>query len=432
MRNLILLLVAFIITGPGIAYSKLYAFHVVLFALIIVHLIDVFKDKTINIKNVDRNSVYFLTFFLIWYILSLLWSLEKSYTLQYIFYLLNGFLIIYFITTYSRTTKKLITLLNVALLTLGIQMIIAFLESYTPFRYPLSNYSINAGIFGRQEFEPTKHTDNILEKIEAIPTGFMGNPNNLATVLILFLPYFLFMKNRKVGIPLSTLLMLIVINTGSRANIIASIFVIFLYIVVFNYKKIKKVLYVIPIALLILVIPLYFMGNIEQTGFNKITNTFKSATSYIKFQSVGEENSIGIRQTLITNGLKGLSESKFIGVGGGASRTLHKDTIGTDASMHNFWIEILVEGGALFFIAFIIWYAYLMIKLYLISLNPVFDQNIKYLSSSTLLSLVGFIPAAISPSSVIYLLPMWFIFALSISIISIVKKTRYIYMQKTY
>ena len=57
------------------------------------------------------------------------------------------------------------------------------------------------------------------------------------------------------------------------------------------------------------------------------------------------------RRELTENGLKALKNSYGIGLGAGGS-TANQERIGPVAgrftSMHNFWIEILVEGGVFF------------------------------------------------------------------------------------
>ena len=56
-----------------------------------------------------------------------------------------------------------------------------------------------------------------------------------------------------------------------------------------------------------------------------------------------------------------------------------------------------------------------------ILVNIVNKKNIflQYMSQSLLLSLMGFIPAAIAASSTIYFFPMWILFGLSISVINL-------------
>ena len=89
--------------------------------------------------------------------------------------------------------------------------------------------------------------------------------------------------------------------------------------------------------------------------------------------------------------------------------------------MHNFWVEILVDGGVLFFLVFMAWYVFIIFKLYTIGIHTKHNKY-KYYSQSLFLSMVSFLPGAISASSVIYELPMWILFGFSIANINNYKR----------
>ena len=89
--------------------------------------------------------------------------------------------------------------------------------------------------------------------------------------------------------------------------------------------------------------------------------------------------------------------------------------------MHNFWIELLVEGGIIFALSGLLWYGSIVYNLFIIfktNTNSIF----KYYSESLFLSMISFIPAAIAASSTIYFFPMWIMFGMAISVISLYKK----------
>ena len=89
--------------------------------------------------------------------------------------------------------------------------------------------------------------------------------------------------------------------------------------------------------------------------------------------------------------------------------------------MTNFWIEILVEGGVIFFSLMIVWYGSIIINLYKIS-RLGSNNEIKYYASALVLTMIGFIPAAVAASSTIYFFPMWIMFGMAIAVISIYRK----------
>ena len=84
--------------------------------------------------------------------------------------------------------------------------------------------------------------------------------------------------------------------------------------------------------------------------------------------------------------------------------------------MHNFWVEILVEGGVFIALLLLLWYLKLIYNLFLVSRNNS-KRNIRYYSNSLILSMIAFLPAAVAASSTIYFFPMWIMFGLSIAVI---------------
>jgi teichuronic acid biosynthesis protein TuaE len=84
--------------------------------------------------------------------------------------------------------------------------------------------------------------------------------------------------------------------------------------------------------------------------------------------------------------------------------------------MHNFWLELLVEGGVIFAVAFGVWYCSLLWRLKSISANSS-SPILRYVGRSLFLGFLGFIFAAVGPSSVIYMLPMWMLVGVALAVI---------------
>ena len=159
----------------------------------------------------------------------------------------------------------------------------------------------------------------------------------------------------------------------------------------------------------------------------EFSSTIESVRIYLfeDHELINKESSISIRQNLIKNGLKSFVDSKGIGVGGGNSNYIHKEdnmkSTGKILSMHNFWIEILVEGGFLMFIIFGVWYFSQLFTLRKIS-KRTNDNDIRYFAKAGEYALIGFSISLISLSSVIYFLPMWILFGFNLSTIRNYKK----------
>jgi teichuronic acid biosynthesis protein TuaE len=89
-------------------------------------------------------------------------------------------------------------------------------------------------------------------------------------------------------------------------------------------------------------------------------------------------------------------------------------------SLHNFWLEILVEGGIIAFLIFIYFYFSTIYKVFVIS-KKTENETLMYYAKASTLALSIFIIAEISMSSAIYFLPMWLLLGFSLSLSKIYK-----------
>jgi teichuronic acid biosynthesis protein TuaE len=124
--------------------------------------------------------------------------------------------------------------------------------------------------------------------------------------------------------------------------------------------------------------------------------------------------------------MNALWKSNGLGVGGGGSIAVQERAAGFSdlKSMHNFWVELLVDSGIFFFSLFVIWYLRLTFNIYKIYKSHT-NAFFSYHAGSLFVSLLTFIIACISASSVIYLLPMWLMFGMSISLLIIYRKEKF-------
>jgi len=116
-----------------------------------------------------------------------------------------------------------------------------------------------------------------------------------------------------------------------------------------------------------------------------------------------------------------LKETYGLGVGAGGSIAVQEKIGGVDGritSMHNFWLELIVDSGVVFSFFFFLWYISLTWNLYKLGIQSN-NEEFRYLGRSFSLCMIIFVPAAISASSVIYFLPMWLMLGFAIAIIEI-------------
>ena len=415
------LFIASVIFGSAICYWHFYLFH---FVLVFIYLVFfVYEKKIITYSPVSNTYFGVLLFILLWYFLGIGWSNYKIDTLRYIVYLLLGISIVFVFSTWVTTIARFKYVLRTMQNTVIFEFVIIILEIFKIFRLPTSPYSEYAALFHRKGTDfSLLDNDNIVLAIKSTPTGFYGNPNNLAVFVIMTLPFFLLSK--KIYVRISGILMslIVIIATGSRGVFIAFLVGMVMYVFL-EHRRFFFVAFLVTILLLstgTISSVIDILKNSDNKRISEIAWSIDVLSRYLGERSKSGD-SISIRQQLIENGIIELKRSNGLGVGGGTSIAIQMSKYGLEVgSMHNFWIEILVEGGVIAFFLFVSWYLFLMYKLLFIS-KRTNNNFISYISRSLFLSMCFFSIGCISASSVIYHLAMWLMFGMAISIIHINK-----------
>ena len=132
------------------------------------------------------------------------------------------------------------------------------------------------------------------------------------------------------------------------------------------------------------------------------------------------------------NGIEALKKSYGFGLGAGGS-TANQEQLGPVAgrftSMHNFWLEILVEGGVLFAFIMLLWYSGTIKLLKFLAQRQI--QKLIFYSKALFLGMISFIPSAVAASSTIVFFTDVDNVGLSISIINLYERSDYVANQKT-
>jgi teichuronic acid biosynthesis protein TuaE len=239
--------------------------------------------------------------------------------------------------------------------------------------------------------------------------------------MMMTLPFFL-CSHQIIVKALGTLAILIItVLAASRAVFLGLIIILCLYLVV--VKKKIATLFLIWVTVLGMFWGMSQLSESENPRINEIANTVEAITLYLK-GDIDVGGSLEWRRELVNNGIDALIASNGLGVGAGGSVAIQEKlggVAGRFTSMHNFWIEVLVEGGVVFFGLILLWYGSIIFNLFKITKSNR-NKKLSYYASSLLLSMIGFIPAAIAASSTIYFFPMWIMFGLSISVIYLYRK----------
>ncbi|SJM93461.1 putative O-antigen polymerase [Crenothrix polyspora] len=423
LDSLVNLFLVSAVLGSGCGYSHMYLFHICLVLLIgtsvILYLCGV---QQLFIKPKILSSYFFLVM-ICWYTLGLMWSIEPSYTLQYLVYIILGVAIVYVIVGRVVSEESYQSIYDALKWVFLAEVVIAILEVFTPFRLPTSPFSEYASLFDRKATDFELFEADTVAYFKNMPTAFHGNPNNLAVVMATILPFFLFYPRLLVKILGTSLVLMIIIMAGSRGAFIGAVFGIVLYWALTDFRRILVLAVFGILASFLLVASIDKLKRSDNMRVVEFAYTADVLMDYASNDSKKDDNSVSIRQGLIKNGLDALYASGGLGVGGGGNQAVQESKGGNGAegeisAMHNFWIEILVESGVGFFLCFVAWYLTMCFKLFFIYITTTSDF-FKYQAGALLVSFAIFSVACISASSVIYHLPMWIMFGMALALINL-------------
>ena len=421
INQLILGFISSAFIGVAMSYGDFYLFHFILIFLVIIWFYNFKESKyTITLDVYRIKFVPTLLFIFVWYLLSLLWAQSLFLGLKYNFYIFCGLTITLSVVKFSSNLEKFDRLFTTLGFFFFAEIFIALIEPWTSFRMPISSYSSIASLFGKDPIDLSKLDSSLLYSNFRPPTGFRWNTNDLAICMVLALPFFMCSKKSFLKFFGMLAITLIVGMTASRA-VFLSLLLSFSVYLIFVKKQINTLI-LVWLASLALIFSMISLKNSQNPRINEIANSVEALSLYFSGE-IDVGGSIEWRRDLVKNGLIAFYDTYGLGLGAGGS-VANQESIGPVAgrftSMHNFWIEILVEGGLVVASAFFIWMINVQYNLYKISRNSVND-SLKYYSQSLFISLIAFIPAAIAASSTIYFFPMWIMFGMSISIIKLSK-----------
>jgi hypothetical protein len=361
----------------------------------------------------------FLGLWVAWTLLSLIWAADKPAGIRYSIFLVMMASLSGATVLAVSNVKALRAALYLLLAVFGLSLAIALLEITTDFRLPTS------GLVGRPE------------RYQWAVTSFFHNQNDFATYIVLWLPFLLaipFFTRRAwaiVGAMAGSLLSVVcLLYTGSRTNLLALALAMPSLLLVLAFRKgtsSRRWQWVLGVALICAVACTAYLG---MSGALPIVRLPEVGVQHWRFDTLGAEieassGSGGTRINLILGGLAVLRDSGFLGVGpGNAEHHLRQmPALERVYNLHNWWMEVLVNGGVLTFVGYLLFYAGLLYGL----LRAAVASNrssVILVAASLLAALVGYTFGALSPSSAIHFTPMWIHFGLSMAAINLWRKQR--------
>lgn len=468
IRFLFHLLWASALCGIGLSYKSVYLFHIVLIFNIIGwvwyalngHLgskkeVEMSREK---MKKTDFSHDFLLYFWLavpLWFALEILYCESKTAALQHLVILSFGVSLIILSVLNLKTVRDFKQIFNITAVIGGINIGIGLVETTGIWRYPIGNLSRCNSFFGY----PTEFWNGLLaafhgalgsvapslnyhvtlvgafERMSTIPTGMHWNPNDYALFLLLLFPFFLFTKNKIAHTIGVCSIFFLVVMAGARLVFIAliAILVVSLAVSLASVAKALSFSKASTRTAMATAIAWFVVLFIATNGFgisgkyfwqcNEMAFFYKRAHNIESAQHIAT-SSADVRKNLIIAGVSTLKIHAGIGIGGGNMAILLQREGGIGSSrinkLHNFWLELAVEGGFLFALAFVLWFLFLLKKLYYIiqknTEESPHESPLYYHALSTFMALIGLVIGGIAPSSLLYYLPMYALFGWAVAL----------------
>ena len=421
------------IFGPGLQFSKVYLFHLVIIPFLIIN----FKPLT-NIKSLSSNCFQHLKpyWFPIAYLLlsltSLLWSYEPKEGIKKTIMISFGFVIFSAVKKICSSKGYFNFFKSILLFVIIFHVSFSFLESLTNITWPISVKSNLNSFFGVNFTYIANHGADV-SQLGPRPTSFFWNINNSGLFSLMILPIMLFSQKRVSHYILPFLTYIILASTSRTIVLMFCLIILFFFITEgwSLYKRNKKNLFLKVLLITIGTTIFFSFKNNYQSNrliktkeiltdikneskfINKIatTQSTKKATpnnvSYTNnYSKKPKATSIEKRLIYTKESWKHFLSAPIFGIGSGALSKFRIPYIhGTLnlKSIHNYWLEVLTEMGLIFFSLYC---------LFLLQVTRKLVSNLNKTNKILLYSLVIFCVGCLSLSSATYYLPKWVIFSL--------------------
>lgn len=401
------------LVGYALSFYSVYFFHL----MILIFLIYVFLiSGNLNLRTIK--VVKPIIIFFVFSAFTLIWAKNFEVGIRNLFYIACGSFAVIFTVLATSDSFKLREIYKILILVSMINFTVGFCESLGFFRFPVSPFSPYAPYFGIKASDLNEFSAFQLESILSKPTGFNGNPNTFGFVFILLFP-FLFFYNKYLRVISILLILFFNYYVQSRGIFLATILFFLIYFFINFGKKFIYFMILILFALVALPFVNYDFGSL------RISNSFESLS--IGFDNIFNRsidlysNSTDVRSSIYTLGIIGLMDSPILGLGLGGIQSILIKMNSPIQSFHFYFLEVLVDYGIVFYLFFIGYYGFLVIKLFKIS-KKYSNNSVKSIILAVFYSLVIMPVASITPSSIVYNLTAWIIIGLALSIVYLDKE----------
>lgn len=399
--------------GPAFSYHGIYLFHIAAAAWGLTYAATELRTaEQLQAVVGSIKTFWFIPALVGWYVISLLWCTDLTAGFVYILQLVMGLFtaVAIIVETGKTVSKKEVMTLAGAMVLVSIGL--AWFEVVSPWRWPISNYSPLADLFGYPSHVPFDAFEESFIKIT--PTSFFYNPNNFGLVLAMAYP-FVFKKEGWIA----PLLIALIIATVFFASARIAMFAIGIEHLVLSVVYRKRISLVVSGFVMFAIIACYpqISERLNPNGSTpdfvvekaKEFSPFEIPQKYIVIRPL-QDNSVPVRSTLIKKGIGYFTGSYGLGVGAASSRVLLQQDGGVGRNMitnlHNFWLEVACEGGLI---------ALGILAIGMLSILRSVRRNFTANAEDSILiltAIAGTFLAVMSLSTAIYFLPLYMFVAI--------------------
>ena len=373
--------------------------------------IGVFVWLVLTRGNLRFGARRFAALFALWFgwlLVAMLWAPDKGAGFRYLVIMILMLALVGAAAAAGATNRRLRALCVMLALAYALIVGMAVIEFTLGIRLPVSRL-----LYG-----------NINEQYQV--TSVFHNQNDLATYLAICWPFFftVFFVTRRMWWWLASLAAMVfcaldLVRTGSRSSVLAIgletvVAVLFFARLGARLTSRRNKIIGVLLALALVGAAGYLSFNNSQSTMLRQFRLQELATNVQQGQGSGD-----IRTQLLHNGLYQAGHYLLLGGGPGQAQTLMR-TSPTPTGIvdpHNWWLEVLVNGGLPATILHGLLYFGLMVALFGIARRNA-DRLLRYLAASVMLALVGFLIGALGPSSSISFAPLWVLWGVGMAVVS--------------
>jgi O-antigen ligase len=401
------------LAAPGAPY--LFAFRVLIVVLGLALVAYLLMDGRVVLPAALPLPAGLLCVWVLWSALSMLWAEDVLAALRWTAFLAMMAGLAIALALVCRTRRRAVILLVV----LGVTFVVAFAAAMVEL------------VLGLRL--PTSALLNQSRDTAFAATSLFGNQNNFATYLTLTLPYFLTLpvifrdvRIKAIGFVGAAAALVGLLYTGSKSNLIAMglILVGLLVVLAFDRRGRGRLLVGIAVAALavLLVVPSVLGGGVIKLPQRAVT---KFDFGILSAQVADRTGSGAVRSSLLGEGLDLVWQTGGLGVGAGNAevrvRSIQQSP--TVANLHDWWLEVLVDGGLVGFALYLGFFLTLL-RGQLGAVRRARDDLVRYLGLAGALAMIGYIAGSLGPSTAIHFAPMWITFGLCMITMVLARRER--------